>query len=165
MEARLIFVSAVAVIVTIAVCALAVLYVSYRPRAGSSVSSPRDLTEASILKPGLGRLVYSDNFRDHVDDWSASSSQPGTSFSYTASGFEIVGTGDFVHMATSPYLTPLRQVSMSMTAMQSEDSPSSRGFGLRCRRGSASAQVRYEFLVTGATWRLWRRDGAPGLNN
>ena len=165
MEARLIFVSAVAVIVTIAVCALAVLFVSYGPRAGSSVSRPRDLTEASILKPSLGRLVYSDNFRDHVGDWSASSSQPGTSFSYTASGFEIVGTGDVVHNATSPYFTPLLQVSMSMTATQSADSPSSRGFGLRCRRGSGSTEVRYELLVTGATWRLWRRDGAPGLNN
>ncbi len=161
MESRLMFMSAVAVVVTIAVCALAVLLVSYRPRAGSSVSSPRALTESSALRPSLGKLVYSDNFRDHTNDWSASAGQPGTSFSYTASGYVIIGTGDIVHVATSPYFTSLRQVSMSMTALQTADTPADQGFGVQCRRGFA---VRYEFLVTGATWVLWRRDGSPGLN-
>jgi hypothetical protein len=164
MEARLMFVSAVAVVVTIAVCALAVFLVSYRPRAGSSVSSPRGVTESSVLKPSLGRLVYSDNFRDHTNDWSALSDQPGTSFSYTASGFEIIAAGDLIRVATSPYFTPLHQVSMSMTAMQSSDTPSTEGFGVQCRRGFGAAAVRYELLVTGATWNLWRRDGTTSAN-
>lgn len=164
LEARLMFVAAVAIVVTIAACAVAVLLVSYRPRAVSAVARPRGVTDTSVLKTSLGTLMYSDNFRDHTDDWSASSTQPGTSFSYSASGYVIIGTGNIVHPATPPYFTLLQQVSMSMTAMQTADTPAGQGFGVQCRRGSGAAAVRYELLVAGASWRVWRRDGTVSPN-
>jgi hypothetical protein len=166
LEVRLMFVSAAAIFTLIAVCAMAVGFVA--AKRGSSAgtgAAPQEVSASSTLKATLGRVVYSDNFHDASTGWPTTAEATGrATYSYTVTGYQIVGTGLLLHPAQSPYQTVFQQMSISMTAQQSADSPSDAGFGVVCRRGSGGL-FKYELYVEGAKWIVLRRDGRADPTN
>lgn len=150
---------------TIAICAMAVGLVAGVRRASAAGSAESLAVSASTaLKSGRGKVVYSDNFRDSTRAWSPlMSSASGSSWTYSANGYEIVANGYLVHSRKAPYATALQQLSMSLTAKQSRDTPPDAGFGVVCWRGEGDAMIRYEMVVTGEKWWVMRRDGVAGL--
>lgn len=160
------FVSAVAVFTLTAVCAMAVGFVA--AKRGSSAgtgAAPLGVSASSTLESTGGKVVYSDNFHNAATGWPTTAEATGrATYSYSISGYQIVATGSLLHPAQSPYQTALQQMSISMTAQQSTDSPSDAGFGVVCRRGSGGL-FKYELYVVGAKWIVLRRDGRADPTN
>ena len=99
---------------------------------------PQPVTATTILAADRGTVVFSDNFHD------------------SASGF-------LDHAERSPYLEPLQQLSVSVTATQSSAALTNAGFGVQYRRGVSDSTVFYEFLVVvGGLWVVVRRDTRAG---
>lgn len=165
LQTRLLFISAVAVITTIAICAMAVGLVAGVRRPSASASAELlAVSGSTVLKAGRGKVVYSDNFSDPARAWSSlTSDTSGSSWTYSANGYEIVATGYLVHSRKAPYATVFQQLSMSLTAKQSRDTPPDAGFGVVCWRGEGEAMIRYEMVVTGEKWWVLRRDGVAAL--
>ena len=160
LEARLLFISAVAVVTLIGLCVMAVGAAAAMTRTPAGSGPSKTVSASTALKAGRGKILYTDSFHTAAR-WSTSPLEPrGTTFTYTPSGYEIVGTGSFVHTAVPPYLTAIQQVSMSITATQPAGSPANTGFGVVCRRGVGAARVQYEIYVGGSQWVVERRDGA-----
>ena len=161
-EARLLFVSAVAVVTVIAVCAMSVGLVTALKR-GASAAPPaasRVVSASTPLKSTSGKVVYSDSFQNLADGWSTSINESsGTTFRYSPAGYQITATGFLIHVATAPFDTAFAQLSMSLTATQSSGTPADAGFGVACRRGQGQARVRYEMYVDGTKWYVLRYDG------
>lgn len=160
LEARLLFIAAVAVVTLIGLCVMAVGVTAAVTRPPVRSGPSKTVSESTPLKVSRGKILYTDSFHT-AGRWSTSPLEPpGTTFTYTPRGYEIVGTGFFVHTATPPYQIAIQQVSMSITATQPAGSPAYTGFGVVCRRGVGAARVQYEIYVGGSQWVVERRDGS-----
>jgi hypothetical protein len=110
--------------------------------------------------PDRGVVVFSDDFKDPTSGWSTETLPSGTSYAYTDHGYVIVAFGQLDHLSGAPTARPRPQLTASMTATQSATAPEGAGFGVSCDRGTASAEIRYEFVVTKtANWTVSRKNG------
>jgi len=124
------------------------------------------VTATSRLAPGMGRLVFSDDFHDANSGWSVGTLASGTVYSYSSAGYVVMAKGTLFHLARAPYDLPLSQISMSMTATQADGAPDGTGFGLTCKTGLDASQVRYDFFVIGpGAWQVYRSDGPDSVTN
>lgn len=136
------------------------------PSASPTPSPVVPVTATSPLTTDLGRLVFSDSFHDPNTGWPVGTLASGTVFSYSSAGFVAVAKGSLFHFARAPYDLPLSQISMSMTATQADGAPNDTGFGLTCKTGLSTSQVRYDFFVVGpGSWQVFRSDGADSATN
>jgi len=136
------------------------------PSASTTPGSVVPVTASSPLTPGLGRLVFSDDFHDANSGWSVGTLASGTVYSYSSAGYVVVAKGTLFHFARAPYDLPLSQISMSMTATQADGAPDGTGFGLTCKTGLDASQVRYDFFVIGpGAWQVYRSDGPDIVTN
>jgi len=131
------------------------------PHASPSPKMQAPVTANSEVLAGGGRLVFSDDFKDASSGWTTNTLPSGTKFSYSSSGYVVVGKGTLHHYAFAPYELGLTQASVSITATQDSGAPAGAGFGVICTSGSGSAELDYEFLdLSPGTWFLEREIGA-----
>jgi hypothetical protein len=149
---------AVLTVVGVGVAAVVVGLRTGQHTARPSPSGP--VTASTAVTVNRGTLVYSDDFRDSSSGWTTDTLASGTTFRYTSAGYVVAAKGNLDHYAFAPYALPLQQASMSVTATQSNDAPTGAGFGVSCRRGTGTSEIRYDFLVTtGGDWLIERRNG------
>ena len=118
------------------------------------------LVVSTSVKSTSGKAVFTDDFHDPGSGWTTNSLPSGTTFRYSADGYVVVAKGTLDHFASSPYKTPVSQIAIGVTATQSTDAPVGAGYGVSCRRGSDTSELRYDFVVTAAgEWTVDRRDG------
>ncbi len=156
-EGRLLFISAVAIATLTAICAMAVGLEVAMTRSNPPATA-RTVSESTVLTATRGKMVYSDNFR-FPKGWShLIRDSSDVSWTYSSSGYEVNATGSFIWPRRAPYDAPLQQLSMTLTARESADTPRDAGFGVTCWRGAGEALMRYEIFVTGTQWWVLRRD-------
>jgi hypothetical protein len=129
------------------------------------VKSPTPVTASTALTPDRGSLVFSDDFTDAGAGWPTDTS---TDFkaSFSPSGYVIVSRELADDEVASPYLIPKDQLSVSVTATESPNSPSESGFGAACDRGLKQQTISYDFAVQiDGTWGVVRYDQRPGAAN
>ena len=124
------------------------------------------VTEATLLSPNRGTIVFADDFHDPTSGWNAATTPSGTSFGYALGAYVVNGKGSLHHFAEAPFQDALSQLSMSVTATQTVNAPPGAGFGVTCRREDGDARVRYEFVVLApGTWYLERDGGVDTLTS
>jgi hypothetical protein len=139
---------------------------THSPSPSPSPSSDAPVTATSTLTPGMGRLVFGDDFHDASSGWPVGTLASGTVYSFSSAGYLVVAKGTLLHFARAPYSLPLTQMTMSMTATQADGAPEGTGFGLTCKTGSSTSQVRYSFFVLGpGQWDVYRADGPDSVSN
>ena len=111
---------------------------------GPRPSSP--VTEATVLTPDRGSLVFSDSFNDSNAGWSRHSTADFKA-SFTGDGYVVVARNYVDHEIAAPYADPKNQLSVAVTATQSPGSPAMAGFGVGCVRGLTDPTVHYTFVV------------------
>jgi hypothetical protein len=115
---------------------------------------------STLLTSTSGKTVFSDDFHDPSSGWTTAALPSGTTFKYAPGGYVIVAKGTLDHFATSPYSAQVAQIAISVTATQSTDAPLGAGYGVSCWRGTGTAELRYDFVMTSAgRWSVDRRDG------
>jgi hypothetical protein len=120
------------------------------------------ITATSKLPAGRGVIVFADNFHDSSSGWYTGTTN-GTTYSYSAGGYQVLANTSLYHLIPSPYERPLDQLSIAVTATQSADSPPGAGFGVVCEQGPDATNVRYEFVVESpGDWYVSRGDGPSG---
>lgn len=118
------------------------------------------LTASAKVTGSSGTVVFSEDFHNPSSGWTTQTLPSGTTFAYTAGGYVIVAKGTLGHFATAPYLKPVQQVAISVTATQSNEAPIGAGYGVSCWRGANTSELRYDFIVTtGGDWQVDRRNG------
>jgi hypothetical protein len=157
------FIAIVAVVTVLTLVAVVVGVVviglrTAKPNAVTAAAGP--MTASTAATANRGTVVYSDDFHDSTSGWTTETLPSGTTFSYSPAGYVVVAKGTLNHFATSPYDTPVQQVAIAVTATQSSDAPSGAGYGVSCWRGTDTAELRYDFIVTTAgDWEVDRIDG------
>jgi hypothetical protein len=123
------------------------------------------VTSTTVLTPDRGAVVFSDNFSDPKSGWSTDATSDFRG-SFTKEGYVIVVRGFADHEAAAPYLTLKDQLSVSVTATESSDSPVGSGFGAACDRGLTDPTISYDFhVLVGGTWGIFRHDLRRGPGN
>ena len=136
------------------------------PSASPTPSSVVPVTATSPLTPGMGRLVFADDFHDPNSGWPVGPLASGTVYSYSSAGYLVVAKGSLEHFARAPYTLPLSQIDMSMTATQADGAPAGTGFGLTCDTGKGTSHVRYMFFVNWpGAWQVLRAEGPDSVTN
>ena len=126
------------------------------------LKKPTPVTATTAVTADRGSMVFSDDFTDSGSGWTRESVAD-FSATFTKSGYVIVARGFVDHEIASPYSVPKQQLSVSMTATESTDSPSESGFGAGCDRGLSESTVSYDFVVMiDGTWEIRRHDTRPG---
>ncbi len=129
------------------------------------VKQPKPVTATTELKPNDGSVIFSDDFHDSGSGWSTDTT-PEFSASFTKSGYVVVGRTLVDNEVSAPYVTPKDQLSVSVDATESADSPVGSGFGAGCSRGPTDNTISYDFAAeVGATWELFRHDTRPGVTD
>jgi hypothetical protein len=150
----------VALLVVVLVTVGVVLLGTGAPGLAPAPKTLGPISASSTLTAQRGTVVFSDDFHSASSGWSTETLPSGTTFSYAAGGYLIVGRGAVDHFADAPFQTQVQQVAISVTATQSTDSPIGAGYGVSCWRGTGAAELRYDFLVsTGGDWHVDRRQG------
>jgi hypothetical protein len=151
-------VSVVAVLVVAALAAGVVFEGVSFLRRTSHAAGP--VVETTSVTSTSGKTVFSDDFRDPKSGWTTDPLPSGTTFKYANDGYVIVAKGTLDHFADSPYSTPVSQIAMAVKATQSAGAPISAGYGVSCRRGIETSELRYDFVFTAVgEWSVDRRDG------
>jgi hypothetical protein len=154
-------VTAKAPLVATTLC-LAVLVLSCN---GGIIKRPTPVTASTALTPNRGSLVFSDDFTDAGAGWSTDTSADFKA-SFSPSGYVIVSRDLADDEVASPYVIPKNQLSVSVTAMESANSPGESGFGAACDRGLKQQTISYDFAVQiDGTWGVFRYDQRPGAAN
>lgn len=154
------FIAIVAVVTVVAIVAIAIGVVVASQAALKRRAPAGPLSASAAVTANRGTVVFSDDFHDSSSGWTTETLPSGTTFAYTSGGYVVVARGNLDHFATSPYDKPVQQVSISVTATQSDDAPTGAGYGVSCWRGQDAAELRYDFIVTsGGDWQVSRRDG------
>jgi hypothetical protein len=132
---------------------------------GAIIKTPKPVTGSTALTPDRGALVFSDDFTDSAAGWSTDKSADFNA-SFSQSGYMIVSRDFADDEVASPYVIPKDQLSVSVTATQSSDSPTGSGFGAACDRGLKQQTISYDFTVQiDGTWGVFRYDQRPGAPN
>ena len=92
--------------------------------------------------------MFADDFKDPTSGWSTETLPSGTTYAYSDHGYVVVAHGQLDHMAAVPHARARGQITASVTATQSTPAPEGAGFGVTCDRGTGTAELRYEFLVS-----------------
>lgn len=141
---------------------LALITVSCGVGVSPVVRQPKPLDATTQVTANQGSLVFSDDFNDSQSGWSTDHIAD-FSASFTKDGYKIVTRRFVDHQVQAPYTQPKDQLSISLTAIESLDSPVGSGFGTGCSRGSSESTVNYDFTVDmGGTWSLYKHDTRPG---
>jgi len=126
------------------------------------LKSPTPVTASTALSSDRGSVVFTDGFKDSASGWSTATVAD-FSASFTKSGYVIVARRFVDHEVAAPYGLPKNQLSVSVTATESPDSPVGSGFGVSCMRGLKDPTIHYDFVVqVGGTWDIARHDLRPG---
>src|SRR5260370_37190998 len=126
------------------------------------VKSPTPVTASTALTPDRGSLVSADAFTNAAAGWLTDASAAFKA-SFSPSGYVIVSREFADDEVASPYVIPKDQLSVSVTATESSDSPSESGFGAACDRGLKQQTISYDFAVQiDGTWGVVRYDQRPG---
>lgn len=156
---RFVGVASVVAVLVVAALAVGIIFVGANlvkrtTRTTGPIDASTSVTSAS------GKIVFADDFHDPASGWTTDSLPSGTTFGYTANGYVVVAKGTLDHFADSPYTTPVSQIAIAVRATQSTDAPAGAGYGVSCWRGSDTAELRYDFVMTtGGGWSVDRRDG------
>ncbi len=111
-------------------------------------SRPTSMAASSPSVPSDGSPVFSDDFHSMTAGWVTGTPMFGESIQYGGGGYEITTDGSNDYYVDSPYLEPVSQLSVSVTASESATAATGNGFGVECSRGIGRSAVSYEFLVT-----------------
>jgi hypothetical protein len=151
-------ISVVAVLVVAAI-AVGVIFVGVNlVKRNTQPNGP--VVQSTAVVSTSGKTVFSDDFHDPSSGWTTASLPSGTTFSYGADGYVVVAMGTLDHFANAPYTTPVSQIAIAVNATQSADAPVGAGYGVSCWRGTDTAEIRYDFVLTAAgQWSVDRRDG------
>jgi hypothetical protein len=132
---------------------------------GAVIKTPTPVTASTVLTPDRGSLVFADEFTDSAAGWSTDKSAAFKA-SFSPSGYVIVSRDLADDEVASPYVIPKDQLSVSVTATQSPNSPTESGFGAACDRGLKQQTMSYDFTVQiDGTWGVFRYDQRPGATN
>jgi hypothetical protein len=132
---------------------------------GGVIKTPKPVTASTVLTPDRGSLVFSDDFTDSAAGWSTDKAADFKA-SFSPSGYVIVSREFADDEGASPYVIPKDQLSVSVTATQSSNSPTESGFGAACDRGLKQQTISYDFTVQiDGTWGVFRYDQRPGATN
>ena len=109
-----------------------------------------------------GSLVFTDDFHPMTPGWVTGTPMSGETIQYGPDGYAITTVGNYDFWSISPYLEPLAQLTMSVTATASDSAPAGAGFGVECSRGSDASEVSYEFLaISYSQWVIQKRTSQP----
>jgi hypothetical protein len=132
---------------------------------GGVIKTPKPVTASTVLTPDRGSLVFSDDFTDSAAGWSTDKAADFKA-SFSPSGYVIVSREFADDEGASPYVIPKDQLSVSVTATQSSNSPTESGLGAACDRGLKQQTISYDFTVQiDGTWGVFRYDQRPGATN
>jgi hypothetical protein len=132
---------------------------------GGVIKTPMPVTATTAVTPDRGSLVFSDDFTDAGAGWSTDAASDFKA-SFSPSGYVIVSRDFADDEVASPYVLPKDQLSVSVTATESSNSPSESGFGAACDRGLKQQTISYDFAVQiDGTWGVARYDQRAGAAN